>query len=203
MKYNEVPSEDVIKSTQEALNKHNMETTVVGSLKDAYDLVLGMIPKGAEVMTMTSVTLDKAGISEQINESNNYQAIRSVLYKLSPKKDKEKMRKLAAAPDYVLGSVHAITEDGSLFIASKTGSQLAAYVYTGGTVIFVVGAQKIVKNKDEAIDRIFSYTLPLESERARKAYGADGSSVNKLLQINEEVQPDRIKVVIVKESVGF
>ncbi len=203
MKYNEVPGEDVIKTAQEALNKHNMTTTVVDSLKDTYNAVIKMVPKGAEVMTMTSVTLDKAGISEQIDESSNYNAIRPALYKLDPQKDKDKMRKLAAAPDYVLGSVHAISQDGSLFIASKTGSQLAAYVYTGGKVIFVVGAQKIVKDKDEALDRIVSYTLPLESERARKAYGADGSAVNKLLEINEEVDPERIKVIIVKESVGF
>lgn len=203
MKYNEVPNEDVITSAQEALSKHNMTTTVVDSLKDAYDAVIKMVPKGAEVMTMTSVTLDDAGISEQLNESSDYKSVRNELMKLDREKDSGKMRKLAAAPDYVLGSVHAVSQDGSLFIASKTGSQLAAYVYTGGKVIFVVGAQKIVKDKDEAMDRIFSYTLSLESERARKAYGADGSSVNKLLQINEEVDPERIKVIIVKESVGY
>lgn len=203
MKYNEVPDEDIITGAQEALTKHGMETQVVDSLKDAYELVLKMVPKGAEVMTMTSVTLDNTGLSEHLNESKDYTSIRNELMKLDREKDGDKMRKLAAAPDYVLGSVHAISEDGSLFIASKTGSQLAAYVYTGGKVIFVVGAQKIVKDKDEALDRILTYTLPLESERARKAYGADGSSVNKLVQINEEIQPDRIKVVIIKESVGF
>ena len=38
------------------------------------------------------------------------------------------MRKLVAAPDFMLGSVAAITADGTLVAASATGSQLGAYV---------------------------------------------------------------------------
>jgi len=35
---------------------------------------------------------------------------------------RREMRTLAASPDYVVGSVHALTEGGSLLIASASGS---------------------------------------------------------------------------------
>ena len=54
------------------------------------------------------------------------------------------MRILAAAPEYVVGSVHAVTEEGSLLIASASGSQLGPIVSGAEHVIFVIGGQKIV-----------------------------------------------------------
>ncbi len=99
--------------------------------------------------------------------------------------------------------MHAVTEDGKVLIASNSGSQLPAYAYGSGHVIWVVGAQKIVKNLDEGIKRIYEHSLPLESERARKAYGVPGSAVNKLLIINKEIIPGRITMILTKEKLGF
>jgi len=102
----------------------------------------------------------------------------------------------------LVSSVHALTEDGHLIIASNTGSQLSSEAYAGGKVIFVVGTQKIVKDNQEGIKRIYEYCLPLEDERARKAYGM-GSNVSKILIINKEIFPERITVFLVKEKLGF
>lgn len=99
--------------------------------------------------------------------------------------------------------MHAVTEDGKIVIASNTGSQLGAYAYGSQHVIWVVGAQKIVPNIDQAIKRIYDYVLPLESERAHKAYGVEGSAVNKMLIVNAEGTPDRVTVIFIKESIGF
>jgi len=66
----------------------------------------------------------------------------------------------------------------------------------------VVGSQKVVKDFDEGLKRIYEYSLPFEDERARKVYGM-GSGVNKILVINKEFNPGRITVIIVKEKVGF
>jgi len=112
------------------------------------------------------------------------------------------MAKIGAAPDWVVSSVHAVTEDGHLLIASNTGSQLSAEAYAGGRVILVVGTQKIVKDNNEGIRRIYEYCLPLEDERARKVYGM-GSNVSKILIINKEIFPKRITVILVKEKLGF
>ena len=117
--------------------------------------------------------------------------------------DHREMQRLGAAPEYVIGSVHAVTEDGKVIIASNTGSQLPGYAYSADHVIWVVGAQKIVKNVDEGIKRIYEYVLPLESERAHKAYGVEGSFVSKLLIMNREPNPNRIKIILIKEPAGY
>ena len=112
------------------------------------------------------------------------------------------LRKLGAAPDWAVGSVHAVTEDGKVAVASATGSQLPAYAYSSGNVIWVVGTNKIVKNLDEAFERVYKHTLPLEDARARKVYGF-GSGVNKLLIFNRESVPGRITMILIKEKLGF
>ncbi len=87
-------------------------------------------------------------------------------------------------------------------IASASGSQLPAYAYGAGQVIWVVGAQKIVQDLDDGFRRIYDYVLPLEDARARKAYGV-GSGVNKLLIINQEKDPSRLKLILVRQKLGF
>jgi len=89
-----------------------------------------------------------------------------------------------------------------VFIASASESQLAAYVCGAGTVIWVVGSQKIVLDRDAAFRRIYEYSFPLEDQRAREAYGI-GSGVNKVLIVNREFIPDRITVILVKQELGF
>jgi hypothetical protein len=116
------------------------------------------------------------------------------------------MRKLGAGPDIAVGSVHAVTQNGKLLVASLTGSQLPAYTYGAGTVIFVVSAKKIVPGLDEAWDRLVQHVVPQESERARKAYGLpEGFATypSKVLVLNREVQPGRIKVILMNQDAGF
>lgn len=112
------------------------------------------------------------------------------------------MNQLGGAPEWVIGSVHAVTEDGAVFVASNSGSQLGAYAYGAQKVIWVIGTQKIVKNRDEAFRRLSEYSLPLEDERAQKAYGVH-SGVSKILMVNKETQPGRITAILVKEKLGF
>jgi hypothetical protein len=98
--------------------------------------------------------------------------------------------------------VHAVTEDGKVIVASKSGSQLPAYAYGSNHVIWVVGAQKIVKDLDEATKRVYDYVLPLENERAKAAYNME-SSVDKFLVFHKEVVPARITMIIAKEKLGY
>jgi hypothetical protein len=112
------------------------------------------------------------------------------------------MRTLAATPDYVVGSVHAVTEEGSLLIASASGSQLGPIVSGAGHVILVVGGQKVVADLKTGIRRLYEYSFPLEDERARRAYGVP-SGVNNILIVNRVVTPDRVTAVLVKERLGF
>ncbi|MBI2338526.1 lactate utilization protein [Candidatus Daviesbacteria bacterium] len=203
-KWNQLASQESIDKTIEHLKANGIDAKFVSSREDAKVEVLSLIPEGAEVMTMTSVTLSEIGLDQEINkEGAKFKAVRDKLYSLDKKTQAQEMNRLGAAPQYALGSVHAITEDGSVLIASNTGSQLPAYAYAALNVIWAVGAQKIVKNTDEGIKRIYEHSLPLESERAKKAYGVPGSSVNKILIINKEVQPQRITLILVNEVLGF
>ncbi|MBI3109658.1 LUD domain-containing protein [Candidatus Daviesbacteria bacterium] len=200
--WDQLPNKEIVYKTIEALKANGIEAKFVETSKDAKIEVLALIPKGAEVMTMTSVTLDTTSLAAELNESGKYDAVRQKLLKMDYKLEANEMRKMAAAPDWVVGSVHAVTEDGHLLIASNTGSQLATEAYTGGKLIFVVGTQKIVKDTDEGLDRIYQHSLPLEDQRAQKAYGM-GSHVGKILIINKEVQPGRITIILVGEKLGF
>jgi len=200
-KWDELADEKAIATTVEALKANGFEAYVVENRELAKQKVLELIPSGAEVMNMTSMTLESINVVKLITESGRFNSVRNRLAEMSDAKAMEK-RRLGAAQEWAIGSVHAVTQDGHLLVASRTGSQLPAYAYGAAHVVWVVGAQKIVKNADEAMKRIHEHTFPLEDQRARKAYGV-GSGVNKILIINKEIQPKRAMVILVKEKLGF
>ena len=197
--FGQLASDESINKTKDALEKNGISVLVVGSGAEAKEKVLQMIPNGAEIMNMSSVTVDSIGLAKEINESGKYSPVRKKFAEISDPLEKQK---LGAAPDWATGSVHAVTEDGKVVVASATGSQLPAYAYGSSHVVWIVGSQKIVKDLDEGTKRVYEYVLPQESERAMKAYGQP-SSVNKTLIIDKEVTPGRITMIIVKEKLGF
>lgn len=201
-KFGKLADDKTIMETAEALKANGAEVFIVDSKEDAKKKVLEILPKGAEIMAMPSMTLEEAGIAQEINESGNYNSVRKKLLSMDRKTQGLEMQKIGAAPEWAIGSIHAVAEDGTVMVASKTGSQFPAYAYGSSHIIWVVGAQKIVKNMEEGLERIYEYSLPLENERAKKAYGAE-SSVNKILVIKNEIAPGRIAMIIVKEKLGF
>src|SRR6266513_2086518 len=163
--------------------------------------VLARIPEGSSVMTNPSVTLQETGIRGAIDDGGPYDSARNKLNELDFATQLQEMKKIGGQPDFSLGSVHAITREGALFIASASGSQLASYACGATNVILVVGAQKLVSTAEAARERIFEYSLPLEDARAYAAYGQN-SFVGKILEIHQEF-PDRIHVVLIRQVVGF
>jgi hypothetical protein len=201
--YNTVASDEAIKQTIETLKANGFEAEVVENGAAAKDAVLALLPKGAEVFTNTSKTVDEIGLSAAINDSGDYDSIRNKLNAMwGDESKKREQRKLGAAPDYMVGSVHALTQEGTALIASNTGSQLPGYLYGAGRVIWVVGANKIVKNMQEAHARLQEQVLPLENERSKQAYGTP-TNISKLVEYTREINPGRVHVVIVKEALGF
>lgn len=195
-------SDASIEKAVASLKEHGIDALVVDSGTQAKEKVFELLPKGAEVMPMTSVTLEVTGIAKEINESGNYDSVRNKLNAMDRATQGREMQKLGAAPAWTIGSVHAVTEDGQVIIASNTGSQLPAYAYGAGQVIWVVGAQKIVKNLEQGFRRIREYTFFLEDARAQQAYGVH-TAINKQLVISHENIPGRITLIIVKEKLGF
>lgn len=198
--YANLASEEQIERTVKALEANGIRAIVVANAEEARAKLLEVLPAGAEVFTATSRTVDILNVQGEIDQ--RYDSVRVKLAALDPKTQGREMVKLGATPEVILGSIHAVTETGSLVIASATGSQLAGYASAAAKVVWVVGAQKIVPNLDEAMKRLYEYTLPLEDERALQVYGVN-SSVNKLLIIHREVTPGRATLILIKENIGF
>jgi hypothetical protein len=191
-----------ISRTAAALERNGITVLRAADASEAKGIVLALIPDGSEVHHGASQSLDLSGISEVIDESGRYESLRPRLFSMDRETRADEIRRLGSAPDVMLGSVHAVTETGSLIAASMGGSQLGPYVSGAARVILVVGTQKIVSDLDEGLRRIEEYSLPLEDARAQAAYGIH-SAVNKVLIINREITPGRITVVFVDEVLGF
>jgi len=202
MNYTQLASRESIEKTLTALKANGFDAFFVETGADAKKKVLELIPDKAGVMTMTSVTMDTIKVTEEILESGKYEPVKGRLMTMDKNTQGAEMRAMGAAPDFAVGSVHAVTEEGHVIIASASGSQLPAYAYGAGKVIWVVGAQKIVKNTEEGFKRIYGHSLRLENERALKAYGM-GSGVNKILIINKEAKAGRLALILVNEVLGF
>lgn len=200
--FGHLADDEAIATTKKALEQNGFTVYIAANSAEAKEKALELLPKGAEVMTMSSITLETLGLVKEINESARYDAVKPRLSEMDPKTQAAERRRMGAAPEWSIGSVHALTQDGHLLIASNTGSQLPAYASGAAHVVYIVGAQKIVKNINEGFKRLYEYSFPLEDERAQQAYGMH-SAVNKVLVINQETIPNRTTVVIVKEKLGF
>jgi YkgG family uncharacterized protein len=184
------------------LNEHGIHAIVVPNRAEALRTVLSLIPEHSEVLASTSETLAQIGLAKEVDESGKFVSIRKKLYALDRKTQEREGRQLGQSPQYDVGSVHAVTEDGELLIASATGSQVGPYAYGAGKVVWVVGAQKVVPNLQDGLKRLREYSLPMEDARALLAYGMN-SGLNKILIISREINPGRATVVLVEEVLGF
>ena len=188
--------------TAVALEANGIEVLRAADSAEAKRIVLGLIRDGSQVHHGASESLEASGITDEIEKSGRYEPLRPRIWSMDRTTQADEIRRLSSAPDVMLGSVHAVTETGSLVAASMSGSQLGPYATGAGRVILVVGTQKIVPNLEEGLRRIDEYAFPLEDARAQAAYGIH-SGVNKVLVINREFMPGRITVVLVDEVLGF
>jgi L-lactate utilization protein LutC len=194
--------DDRVTRTAAALEANGISVLRAANAGEAKRIVLDLIPAGSEVHHGASQSLEVAGIVEEIERPGRYEPIRPRMLSMDRETQADEIRRLTSSPDVMLGSVHAVTETGSLVAASASGSQLGPYASGAGKVILVVGTQKIVSDLEDARRRIDEYAFPLEDARAQAAYGIH-SGVNKVLIVNREWTPDRTTVVLVDEALGF
>jgi hypothetical protein len=196
------PDEARVRRAATALEANGINVLRAADAAEAKRVVLDLIPDGSQVHHGASESLEVSGIAHEIETSGRYDPVRPRIGSMDRTNQADEIRRLTAAPDVMLGSVHAVTETGALLTASMGGSQLGPYASGAGRVILVVGTQKIVSDLEEGIRRIYDYSFPLEDARAQAAYGIH-SAVNKILIINREIIPERITVVLVDEVLGF
>jgi L-lactate utilization protein LutC len=185
-----------------ALMTHGFTVEILDDAAAARTRVKDLIPEGASVFTAASETLRLSGIDADVNTSGRYAAVRPRVLAMDRATGADDIRRLLASPDVVVGSVAALTETGSLVVASGSGSQLPSYAGGAGRAIWVVGAQKVVPDLSTALRRVEDHALPLESVRTQAAYGWP-SAVNRLLILNAEPYPGRSTVLLLREAIGF
>lgn len=185
-----------------ALRANNFAVEILDDAAAARTRIKDLIPEGASVFTGASETLRLSGIEEDINNSGRYDAVRTRTLAMDRATQMGEILRLLASPDVIVGSVAAVTETGSLVVASASGSQLSGYACGAGQAIWIVGAQKVVPDLSTALRRIENHCLPLENERAMKVYGKP-SAVNRVLILNAEPHPGRGTVLLLREAIGF
>ena len=204
MPYNQLATDEVLKTAIAALKKNNYNVSVAENAAEAKQMALELVPKGAEVFALSSETLKQTGITAEIDESGHYDSVRAKLNKMDRATQGQEMQKLGAAPEYALGSAHAVTQDGKILVATNTASQIPADSYAAAHVIWVIGTQKIVPTEELAKQRIYDYVLPLESARLNKIYNiTSGSYVSQILTLYRAYPAGRITIIFVKEILGF
>ncbi len=194
-------SRALLKRVAEAMGARGIDGRVAADAEEAKALVLDLVPAGTEVHSGSSVTLEASGIRAELETSGRYDPVRPRMMALDRATQAAEIRRLRAAPEVFVNSANAVTEDGQLVWASRSGTQLGPIAAGAARVIVVVGAQKIVPDLDAAFERIERHVLPLEDARAREAYGR-GSAIHTRLVMSADA-PGRTTVILVAEPLGF
>ena len=194
-------SEAELEALAEKLRARNFEVVIVQDGAEAKAEVLKRIPEGAQVHSGKSKTLEDAGLFKEFMEGDRFDFVRKRTMKLDPKTQRDEMRKLGAAPDVMVNSAHAVTEEGQIVITSASGSQIGPIASGAGRLILVIGSQKIVPDLDAAFRRIREHVFPYEDARLREAMGI-GTKITRTLILDQDFLPGRTTVILVREPIG-
>ena len=198
----ELAGDAAIRRTIEALEANNMEAMVVSSGAEALAKLKELLPEGAEIYNNTSETLDAIGFTEFVHGNPSFRNLHDdMLAESDPVKQRD-IRRRATLADYFIGSVQSIAETGEVVVASGSGSQIAAYVFSASHVIWVAGTQKICPSLDHAVARARGYTVDRHDVWLVEQ-GRNPSTVGKLLISEREAVAGRTTVVLIKESLGW
>jgi len=206
MNYTELASKEVLAKVSAALIANNFMPEVVATKEAALARIKELIPQGASVMNGTSTTLEEIGYIDYLKAGQHGWI--NLHEKIINEKDqaKQSMLRKSTVPDFYLGSVHAVTENGELVIASASGSQLPFLAFTAANLVLIVSTQKVVPTLTDALGRIDTQIVPLEDARMKTVYGPNSGTVHaKTLILHKEgkAMGRKAHVVFVEEKLGF
>ena len=204
MDYIKIPNNETIEKTIGALKNHGIDVIFVENKEQALKEILKNVPEGSKIMNGSSTTLIQIGFSEMLKSGDHKwkNLHEDILKEPDYGKQSDLRRKALTETDYFLSSVNAITQDGKLVAVDFSGSRVGALPFAAKNALIVAGANKIVSDLEEAFARIKNYVINLENERAMKVYGMK-SGFGKWVIIEKEAVPNRIKLILVKEALGF
>lgn len=205
MNYNQLPDNEIVSKTAQALSSRGVETTVVINKTEALEKIKLLIPHGASVMNGGSVTLEQIGFIDYLKSgSHSWNNLHKSILEEKDHTKQLQLRKQAILSDFYLGSVNALTQEGEFVIASNTGSQLPHVIFTSTNVILVVSTKKIVPTLSDAMKRLEEYVVPLEDKHMRDLYNV-GTYPSKIVIFKREnpVIGRKVRIILVNENLGF
>lgn len=211
---------DIIQKTMENLRKNLFAVEYVPTKDQVLPLVKALIPAGATVASGGSKTLAETGVIDLV-KNGNYTYLDRMASDLTPD-ERQAVTLAGGSADVYLCSSNAITEDGELYNVDGNCNRISAIAFGPKSVIMVVGVNKIVPDMDAAIRRVKTIAAPLNTKRLNcdtychktgVCMGVDGKMTdgcsgpariccNYLISAQQRV-PDRIRIILVGESLGF
>lgn len=191
---------EALSRAAKGLRERGYTAHVVDTAADARTLVRDLLPRDKAIFTANSETLRHSGLLADIDDGEEFISVRAQLAGIDAA-DVRRQVTMGATPDVIVGSVHAVTEDGILVATSASGSQLGPYAAGAEKAIWVVGGHKVVPDLETALRRVRTFSYPMEHERWRKQ-GFE-SFIGKTLIMEREFVADRATVVLLREAIGF
>ncbi len=201
-----------VERTMDNLVKNNMMAIYVEHKDQVVDKVAELIKEGELVAVGGSMTLFETGIIEHLR-IGRYNFLDRYMEGLSRTQVEEIYRKSFFTDTY-LTSTNAITENGELYNVDGNGNRVAAMIYGPKSVIVVAGINKIVKDVDEAVERVQRVAAPANSIRLNKntpctktGYCANCKTDDRICctytVFGQQREKNRIRVILVGESIGY
>ncbi|NLB79112.1 MAG: lactate utilization protein [Clostridiaceae bacterium] len=201
-----------ITRTMDNLVKNNMTAVFVENKDQVVAEVAEYIKEGEQVSVGGSMTLFETGIIDNLR-SGRYNFLDRYMENMSRAQMDEIFRKSFFSDTY-LTSTNAITENGELYNVDGYGNRVAAMIYGPKSVIVVAGINKIVKDLDQAVERVRRIAAPANSIRLDKntpctktGYCVDCKKDDRICcsytVLGHQKQKNRIKVILVGESLGY
>jgi len=203
--------ERVAKTLIKNMERRQMEAYYCEDCAAAVQKVLELMPHGSSVAWGGSVTLTESGLMDAL-DPNLYNIIDR-----ATAKTKEEQRELygrICGCDYFLMSTNAMTLDGELINIDGRGNRVAFLCYGPEHVIVLAGLNKLAPDLDSALKRVQNVAAPPNTIRLKlntpcaatgrcgDCYGPD-SICSSIVITRRSQLPNRIKVVLVGEELGF
>lgn len=191
--------------------KRFIEGYYCDSVDAARELALSLVPNESSVSFGGSVTLDETGVLDALRNRQDITLFDRATA-TSPEENKKIMHD-ALSCDYYFMSSNAITHDGELVNIDGNGNRVAALIYGPENVVIIAGMNKVVKNVDEGISRTRNIAAPPNCVRLNKntpcaVNGVCGNCLSdticdQIVITRASRVPNRIKVILVGEELGF
>lgn len=204
--------EERVQKTMEALRLNKMKPFYAENSAEAREIVRGLVENDKLITSGGSMTLKESGVIEMLTKDFG-----GVYLDRSAGKDRDEVEEImrkAFVSDTFLSSTNALTEDGELYNVDGNGNRVSAMIYGPKQVIVVAGVNKIVKDLAEAKVRVEKTAAPKNTVRLELATPcsktgecahchSDCRICCSYVTLAQQRVPDRIKVIIVNENLGY